>query len=100
LIAVRGHPDTILLAHHAPCDLGCLAMVFTRWGIASPRHDLFDTLDMTRRLYPTWPSHSLDNVATRLNIANGAEHRALSDARLVKDIFLAMLRRTPTVKKL
>jgi DNA polymerase III epsilon subunit-like protein len=33
----------------------------------------------------------------RLNVANKAEHRALFDARLVKDVFLAILRRTPTV---
>jgi hypothetical protein len=53
---------------------------------------------MARRLYPTWPSHSLEHVASRLNVANAAEHRTLPDARLVKDIFLEMLRRTPTVK--
>ena len=33
-----------------------------------------------------------------MQLSYGAEHRALSDARLVKDVFLAMLRRTPTVK--
>jgi predicted DNA-binding transcriptional regulator YafY len=55
---------------------------------------------MPRRLYPEWHSHSLENVAARLKIANGAEHRALSDARLVKDIFLTMLQRTPTLKRI
>jgi DNA polymerase III epsilon subunit-like protein len=40
----------------------------------------------------------LGHVATRLNVANGAEHRALSDARLVKDVFLAMLKDILTVK--
>jgi DNA polymerase III epsilon subunit-like protein len=59
-----------------------------------------DTLDMTRRFYPTWPSHSLEHVASRLKVANRAEHRALADARWVKDIFLAMLQRTPALKKL
>jgi DNA polymerase III epsilon subunit-like protein len=34
----------------------------------------------------------------RLNVASRAEHRALSDALLVKEVFLAMLRHTPTVK--
>jgi DNA polymerase III epsilon subunit-like protein len=38
-------------------------------------------------------------VATRLKVANGAEHRALSDARLVKDVFLAMLKGIHTLKK-
>jgi DNA polymerase III subunit epsilon len=99
-IEFLGTPDTILLAHNALFDLGFLAMAQIRLGIVCPLHDLFDTLDLARRLYPTWPSHSLEHVATRLNVANGAEHRALSDARLVKDMFLELLRRTPTVKSI
>jgi DNA polymerase III epsilon subunit family exonuclease len=97
-IEFLGTPDTILLAHNAPFDLGFLAMALIRLGIAFPLHDLFDTLDMARRLYPTWPGHSLEHVAMRLNVANGPKHRALSDARLVKDVFLELLRRTPTIK--
>jgi len=53
---------------------------------------------MTRRLYPTCPSHSLEHVATRLNVVNGAAHRVLVDACLVKEIFLTMLKDIPTVK--
>ena len=97
-IEFLGESDTILLAHNAPFDLGFLAMALTRLGIAYPPHDVFDTLDMARRLYPTWPSHSLEHVAIRLNVANTAEHRALSDARLVKDVFLEVLRHTPTAQ--
>ena len=40
------------------------------------------------------------DVATRLKVANRAEHRALSDVRLVKDVFLELLRGTPTLKKI
>jgi hypothetical protein len=77
--------------------LGFVAMALTRLGIAYPRHTLFDTLDMARELYPTWSSHSLEDVATRLKVANRAEHRALPNARLVEAIFLAMLEEIPTV---
>jgi DNA polymerase III epsilon subunit family exonuclease len=87
-----GDSDTTLSAQHVPFDLSFLAMALTRLGIAYPLHTLFDTLDMARRLYPTWPSYSLEHVATQLKVANRAEHRALSDARLAKDIFLAMLK--------
>ena len=55
-IEFLGEVDTILLAHNALLDLGFLAMGLTRLGSAFPPHYLFDTLDMTRRLYPTWPS--------------------------------------------
>jgi DNA polymerase-3 subunit epsilon len=97
-IEFLGAPDTILLAHNALFDLGFLAMPLTRLGIAYPPHSVLDTLDLARRLYPRWPSHSLAHVASRLNVAAGAAHRALSDAYLVKDIFLAMLKDIPTVK--
>jgi DNA polymerase-3 subunit epsilon len=97
-IEFLGHHDTILLAQNAPFDLGFLAMALTRLRITYPPHYLLDTLDMARRLYPAWPSHSLEYVATRLKVANRAEHRALSDARLVKDIFLAVLQHVPAVR--
>jgi DNA polymerase III epsilon subunit family exonuclease len=93
-----GAPDTILLAHNAPFNLGFLAMALTRLGIAYPPHSMFDRLEMTHRLYPTWPSHRLAHMAIRLNVANKAEYRALYDARLVKEIFLAMLKDIPTVR--
>jgi DNA polymerase III epsilon subunit-like protein len=68
-------------------------------GIACPPHYVSDTFDMACQLYHAWSSHSLEKIAIRPNVANGAEHRARSDARLDKDIFLAMLQRTPTVNK-
>jgi DNA polymerase-3 subunit epsilon len=97
-IEFLGHHETILLAHNAPFDLGFLAMALTRLRITYPPHYLLDTLDMARRLYPAWPSHSLEYVATRLKVAKRAEHRALSDARLVKDIFPAVLQHVPAVR--
>ena len=47
-----------------------------------------------------WSSHSLENVAIRLDVPNEAERWALSDAQLVKDMFLSMLQRIPTLKKI
>jgi DNA polymerase III epsilon subunit-like protein len=64
------------------------------------RLGFLDTLDIARQLYPTRPSHSLEGVATRLKVANAAEPRALSDPRLVKDVFLAILKGIHTVRKL
>jgi DNA polymerase III epsilon subunit-like protein len=40
----------------------------------------------------------LEHVAARLKIAHTTEHRALSDARLIKGTFLAMLKDIPIVK--
>jgi DNA polymerase-3 subunit alpha (Gram-positive type) len=69
-IEFLGARDTILLAHNALFDLGFLAMTLTRLDIAYPPHDVFDTLDIAHRLYPTWPSHSLEPVATQLQMAS------------------------------
>jgi DNA polymerase III subunit epsilon len=97
-IEFLGDSDTILLAHNAAFDLGFLAMALTRLGMGFPPHDLFDTLDLARRLFPTWFSHSLEKVAVALKVANGPQHRALSDARSVKEVFLAMLQHVPSVR--
>jgi DNA polymerase-3 subunit alpha (Gram-positive type) len=74
-IEFLGESDTILLAHNAPFDLGFLAMGLTRLGIAYPLHTLFDTLDMTRRRYPTWPSHRLEHGATMANVPHVMQTR-------------------------
>jgi len=54
-----GESDTILLAHNAPFDSGFLAMALTRLCIAYSLHYLLDMLELARRLYPIWASHSL-----------------------------------------
>ncbi|HXH13725.1 MAG TPA: exonuclease domain-containing protein [Alphaproteobacteria bacterium] len=97
-IEFLGAPDTVLLAHNAPFDLGFLALALLRIGLPCPPHAVFDTLDLTRRCYPIWPGHSLEHVATRLKVAQRAEHRALSDARLVKEIFLGVLQHVRTIR--
>jgi DNA polymerase III subunit epsilon len=73
-IEFLGLPDTILLAHSAPFDLVFVAMALTRFGIAYPPHYVCDTLDMARRLYPTWPSHLVERMASPLHGATGALH--------------------------
>jgi hypothetical protein len=39
-------------------------------------------------------------MAIRLHVAGGREHRALPNARLVQDVLLELLLRTPTVKSI
>jgi DNA polymerase III epsilon subunit-like protein len=99
-IEFLGAPHTLPLAYHALCDLSFLPMAHTRLRITFPPHDLFDTLDMAHLLYPIWPSSRLAHAAINLNVSNGAEHRALSDARLVSNVDLAMLTRTSTARSM
>jgi DNA polymerase-3 subunit epsilon len=98
IVECFGAPDTILLAHNAPFDLGFLAMAMIRVGMDHPPHRIFDTLALARLLGPSLPSYSLEHIAVRLKLAKAAPHRALGDARLVKDVFLALLQRLPRLK--
>jgi DNA polymerase III epsilon subunit family exonuclease len=98
LLDFLGTDDGILLAHNAPFDLGFLGLALARLRMNAPPHCLFDTLDLTRRLYPTWPSHALERVAISLKLTTGTQHRALADARLVKEIFLKILGSRPMVR--
>jgi DNA polymerase III epsilon subunit family exonuclease len=85
-IEFLGDSDTILLAHNAPFDLGFLAIALIRLGIAFPAQCLFDTFNMARRLYPTWPSHLVERMASPLHGATGALHdRAHAGSSLHRD---------------
>ncbi|MCX7014905.1 MAG: exonuclease domain-containing protein [Candidatus Sumerlaeota bacterium] len=94
-----GPPDTLLVAHNAPFDLGFLAVEMVRLGMAFPEHRVFDTLAMARSLF-AFRSNSLDSVARQLGVAPSSEHRARADARLTKGVFLEMLRRHPDLQAL
>jgi DNA polymerase III epsilon subunit-like protein len=74
-----------------------LKWAFQLWR-SHPPHDLFATVDFVCWLCPPWPSLSIENMAARLKIANEAAHRALGDARLVKEIFLAVLQDAPPIR--
>ncbi len=85
-IEFLGHHDTIIVAHNTPFYLGFLAMTLTRLGIACPPHCVFDTLEITRRLYPTWTSHLVERMASPLHGATGAlRGRAHAGSSLHRD---------------
>jgi hypothetical protein len=77
-----GGPETILLAHNAPFDLGFLAMALTKSAIPFPSHRVIDTLDLARTCLQDLPNYRLETVAFHLRIADREDHRALSDAGL------------------
>lgn len=53
---------------------------------------VIDTAMLARALFPDLKSHRLDDVARELGIPAGEQHRALSDARVAGQAFLALLR--------
>ena len=93
-----GGPQTILLAHNAPFDLGFLGFAMTRLAMQFPSNPVIDTLDLSRSYVWELYSHRLEDVARHLRVAESEDHRALSDARLLTAVFQKILGRGTRLK--
>jgi len=92
LPALRERLDgRILVAHNARFDYGFLKAEFRRAG-QRLLADLLCTVRLSRRLWPSAPSHRLDALVERHGLPREGRHRALGDARLVA-AFLQAARR-------
>jgi DNA polymerase III subunit epsilon len=85
-----GRPAPVFVAHNARFDYGVLRAEFRRLSIPFSARVLC-TVKLSRRLFPEHVRHSLDAVMERHDLACAARHRALGDARVVRD-FWAQLR--------
>jgi DNA polymerase-3 subunit epsilon len=92
-----GPSENVLLAHNALFDLGFLVLDMYRARMPLPEHTVFDTVTLARSLIPFLPGYRLQGLCAALGVCKGQEHRALSDARLVKGLFLALLDRAEGV---
>ncbi len=79
-----GHP---IVGHNIEFDLQ-----FLRSEGLEHRGPVIDTAALARAVLPHLKSHRLDDLARELGIAAGGQHRALSDARVAAQVFLALLR--------
>jgi DNA polymerase-3 subunit epsilon len=81
-----------LIAHNARFDAGFLSAEFRRLGFRMT-NKVHCTMELSRRLYPRLHNHRLDTVYRHLcGEVRGAtrRHRALDDARLTVEVWLAM----------
>ena len=90
--------DNLLLAHNAAFDIEFIGVDMLRLGFMLPRHMVFDTIMLAQSVAPGLMSYSLEALSVMLGVTRGQTHRALSDSQLTKDVFLALLRRAPTIK--
>ena len=80
--------DLPLVGHSVPFD----AAFLRRAGLA--RHNpLVDTYELASTLLPDLSSYTLASVGAALGVSNPTHHRALADAQLARDVFLALLDR-------
>lgn len=105
--------DSLLVAHNAKFDTGFLQSEFNKLNLSIQNQSIC-TLEMSRRRYPRLPNYKLSTVYLHLIGTNGdmlqigdimrnpkgstscprkdklQQHRALTDARMVAAIWLAM----------
>lgn len=90
--------DNVLIAHNAAFDIDFIGVDMLRLGFILPRHMVFDTLLLAQSVAPGLVSYGLGALSIMLGATRGQKHRAVSDSRLTKEVFRALLRRNPTIK--
>lgn len=82
--------DSVLLAHHAPFDLGFLTVDIEEAGLRFPSNVLLCTSLLSRALLPT-TNHKLQTLVKELKLEGGAAHRAADDAYACMQVFFKCL---------
>jgi DNA polymerase III subunit epsilon len=77
---------TVLLAHHAPFDLGFLAVEIEKSGLAFPNNLQLCTSLISRALLAT-TNHKLQTLVKELGLTGGEAHRAYDDAYACLQVF-------------
>jgi DNA polymerase-3 subunit epsilon len=91
LAKLRG---ALFIAHNARFDAAFLRREFRKVGMAySP--EALCTVKLSRRLYPEHVHHNLDAVMERHSLSCSARHRALGDARVLRDLWTTLEREIP-----
>lgn len=72
---------SILMAHHAPFDMGFVAFDFEKNNVSFPKEAVLCTSLLARQLIHDTENHKLQTLVKKLNIDSGTAHRALDDAK-------------------
>ncbi|MCB9025023.1 MAG: 3'-5' exoribonuclease [Bdellovibrionaceae bacterium] len=72
--------DAYLIAHHAPFDLGFLAIEFEKNNLSLPLQPVFCSSLISRHVYPESTNHRLQTLIDFFQLPKGQAHRALDDA--------------------
>ena len=85
--------SSVVIAHHAPFDLGFLAIELERFHLPWPVGEVLCSSLLSRQLIPESTNHKLQTLTQFLNIDGGQAHRALDDARVCLKVGLEAFRR-------
>ncbi|MEQ1875890.1 MAG: exonuclease domain-containing protein [Bdellovibrionia bacterium] len=73
--------DSVLCAHHAPFDLGFLALEMEKLNLRLPDPPVICTSLLSRKVFPDFPNHKLQTLIPLLGLDQGTAHRALDDSK-------------------
>jgi DNA polymerase III subunit epsilon len=85
----------VFIAHNARFDYSFLRSEFRKAGVDYAA-EVLCTVKLSRRLFPEHARHNLDAVMDRHGLQCSARHRALGDARVLKDLWLKLEREVPS----
>ena len=80
---------SIVLAHHAPFDLGFLAVEFEKARLSLPMEPALCTSLLSRKWIHGVENHKLQTLVKHLQIDGGQAHRAYDDAKACLHVALA-----------
>jgi DNA polymerase III epsilon subunit family exonuclease len=90
-IAVRDFLEYIgedpLLAHNAPFDERFISFNCHKFEIKTPSNPVYDSLLLTRRLFPELKSHGLASLTDVFGISHTVKHRAMPDVIGLRGVF-------------
>lgn len=85
--------ESVLMAHHAPFDLGFVAADFEKYKIAFPKNPVICTSLVSRKVIHESPNHKLQTLIGVLGLERGSAHRAADDANACLYVGLESMKR-------
>lgn len=85
--------DAILIAHHAPFDLGFVGWEFDRLNLERPQLPVVCSSLLSRKVFPESGNHRLQTLIQFFNFEKGAAHRALDDTKACLQVGLKCFER-------
>lgn len=73
--------DSIVMAHHAPFDMGFIAYEFEKAQLPWPKDPVICTSLLSRKVITGTGNHKLQTLVKHFGIDGGAAHRAYDDAK-------------------
>lgn len=92
----------VFVAHHAPFDLGFMAIEFEKAGLSLPELPALCSSLLSRHIFPESSNHRLQTLIRFFELEQGTAHRAMDDTKACLEVTLRCIEKMgePSFKKL